>query len=112
MLIAETERAWREKAAQEDRVQKWVGGFNLGIGVAAIPIGLAFMLRDRIGDMDHRKQLNVSSTMLGIGVGYLASASLLLFSDGATERSWRSHAVSMGVTPTASGASFSASGRF
>jgi hypothetical protein len=111
-LVAETERDWREKAAKEHRVQRLIGAINLGIGAAALPIGIAFMLRDQIGDMDHRKQLNVGSTMLGIGVGYVTSAAVMLFHDGATERSWKSHAVSLGLAPTLAGAALTASGRF
>ncbi|MET0287382.1 MAG: hypothetical protein ABW352_23050 [Polyangiales bacterium] len=111
-LVAETEREWREKAAQEHRVRKWIGAFNLGLGVAALPVGLTFMLRDQVGDMEHRKQLNVGSTLLGIGVGYIGAAAMLLIADGPTESSWKEHAVSIGLAPVAFGGQLTASGRF
>ncbi len=111
-LIAATEKDWRESADKERKGRRVIGSINLSIGVAALPIGLAFMLRDHIGDLDHRKQLNVGSTLLGLGVGYMASAALLLFQPGPTDRSWSSHAVSLGLAPTAGGAALTASGRF
>ncbi|HEY6882127.1 MAG TPA: hypothetical protein VI299_29055 [Polyangiales bacterium] len=115
-LLRETERDWAEQARKKDQAQKWIGGFHLGIGAVAIPLGLTFMLRDHVGDVPHTKQINVGSTLLGIGVGYLAVAAQLLSGDGLTERTWKQHAltrrVSLGIAPAASGALLSASGRF
>jgi hypothetical protein len=111
-LVRATEREWEQEARKEDLAQKWVGGIHLAVGAAAIPIGLTFMLRDHVGDMSHNKRINVGSTLLGIGIGYMAVAAQLLANDGRSEHTWKAHRLQFGIAPTASGGLMTASGRF
>jgi len=115
-LLAETEREWAAEATREHNARRWVGIFHASVSAATIPIGLTFMLRHHVGDLSQPKQINIGSTLLGIGIGYMAIAGQLLFVPGRAERSWKMHdakrPMSFGVAPTASGALLTASGQF
>ncbi|MFT3925082.1 MAG: hypothetical protein QM778_21280 [Myxococcales bacterium] len=120
-LVRATEKIWQKEARQEHLGRAVIGYFHLGVGMAAIPLGLFFMLRHEVGDMSHTKQLNVGSTLLGIGIPVMGVAAELLFNKGPVERSWQSHEVTrrerltrieLNVAPVAHGGMLSAGGRF
>jgi hypothetical protein len=122
-IVRETEAEWRHEAEVEHKAWIWAGSIQLGIGVAAIPVGLTMLLHDELGSMPHKRQINLGATLLGIGIPYVIGGATMLFTTSATEASWRASqgaraswvlqaARSVYVSPSRRGALLGAGGRF
>jgi hypothetical protein len=122
-VIRETEAEWKHEAEVETKAWRWAGSIQLAIGLAALPIGMTVLLKDQVGSMPHKRQINVASSLIGIGIPYLLTGVRMLFSTNPTEASWRASegarqswaiqtANALRVAPARGGAVFAASGRF
>ncbi|HVZ33403.1 MAG TPA: hypothetical protein VG963_13315 [Polyangiaceae bacterium] len=121
-LVIEAEKEWEKMARNESSARRISGSIHLAIGAALVPVGLTLLFRDHVGDWSELRQLKISTSLLGVGLGWLAFGTDLLVAKGDARRAWDQHVKARGerglastridFAPVANGGVLSAHGSF